>query len=75
MCAEELDVPPEQISVLTGDTAIIQFGAGTYGSRSAVTAGNAVNLAALQLRSRILDVASAVLSVPADRLTMRVGEW
>lgn len=73
VCAEVLDVPPEQITVLTGDTAIIQFGAGTYGSRSAVTAGNAVNLAALQLRSRILDIASALLSVPASRLTMQGG--
>lgn len=73
VCAEVLDVPPERISVLSGDTALIQYGGGTYGSRSAVTAGNAVHAAAVKLRSKILRVASELLDAPPDRLVMQQG--
>ncbi|MGI8418723.1 MAG: xanthine dehydrogenase family protein molybdopterin-binding subunit [Nakamurella sp.] len=73
VCGEVLDVPPEQISVRTGDTALIQHGGGTYGSRSAVTAGNAVHAAAVKLRAKILQIASELLDAPPERLLMQHG--
>jgi aerobic carbon-monoxide dehydrogenase large subunit len=74
VCAEVLDVPPEEITVRTGDTALLPYGGGTYGSRSAVTAGNAVHLAAVKLRERVLDVAAEVLGTGRDRLTLQGGQ-
>ena len=73
VCADVLDVPPEEISVRTGDTALIQHGGGTFGSRSAVTAGNAVHSAAVKLRGRLLSVGAALLGAPADRLILQGG--
>jgi aerobic carbon-monoxide dehydrogenase large subunit len=73
VCAEVLDVPPEEISVRTGDTSLLPYGGGTYGSRSAVTAGNAVHLAAVKLRERVLEVAAEVLGTGPDRLTLQGG--
>jgi carbon-monoxide dehydrogenase large subunit len=73
VCAEVLDVPPENISVRTGDTSLIQHGGGTYGSRSAVTAGNAVFAAARQLRDKILDVAAALMDTERANLVMQGG--
>lgn len=73
VCADVLDVPPEQILVLTGDTALLPYGGGTFGSRSAVTAGNAVHLAATRLRDRLLEVASEVLGADAAELVLQDG--
>lgn len=74
VCADILDLPPEQILVRTGDTALLPYGGGTFGSRSAVTAGNAVHLAAEGLRSRILEVAGEMLSAGPDRLVIEDGQ-
>ena len=73
VCAEVLDIPPEQILVRTGDTALLPYGGGTFGSRSAVTAGNAVYLAALKLRDRMMEVAAEVLGAGPDRLLLQDG--
>ena len=50
-----------------GDTRLMRFGVGTYASRAAVTAGNAVFKAARIVHERALDLASQYLEVsPAD---------
>ena len=41
VCADEFGVPFDRVTVTTGDTALIQYGIGTFASRSAVTAGTA----------------------------------
>jgi carbon-monoxide dehydrogenase large subunit len=67
MCADQLGVRPEDVTVRGGDTATIAHGIGTFASRSAVTAGSAVGIAAQQLREKVLAVAGEVLETdPAD---------
>lgn len=73
VCAEVLDIAPEEILVLTGDTSLLPYGGGTFGSRSAVTAGNAVYLAALKLRDRVKEVAVEVLGGGPERLVLQDG--
>ncbi len=73
VCADVLDVPPEQILVRTGDTALLPYGGGTFGSRSAVTAGNAVHLAAARLRDRIIEIAGEVLDSDPAQLVLQDG--
>jgi CO/xanthine dehydrogenase Mo-binding subunit len=46
------------IDVITGDTDRFHWGAGTFASRGAVVAGNAVNAAAVAVREKILRVAA-----------------
>ena len=74
VCAEVLGVPPEEILVRTGDTALLPYGGGTFGSRSAVTAGNAVHMAATELRDRVLDAAAEVLRTGRDHLVVQDGQ-
>src|SRR5439155_22882496 len=45
IAADELGTPVDAVHVVTGDTRAIGYGVGTFASRSAVVAGNAVLLA------------------------------
>jgi CO/xanthine dehydrogenase Mo-binding subunit len=66
--ADALGVGVEDVRVVTGDTREFHWGTGTFASRGAVVAGSACHAAALSVRGKILDLASVVLGVPADRL-------
>jgi carbon-monoxide dehydrogenase large subunit len=46
---EALGLPPDRFDVRHADTAAIESGVGTYGSRATVTAGNAASMAAAKL--------------------------
>jgi carbon-monoxide dehydrogenase large subunit len=70
ICADRLGVPIERVSVRTGDTAAIPFGIGTFGSRTAIMAGNATAAAAGQVRSKALRVAARLLEAADEDL-----EW
>ncbi len=52
--AEQLGVPVDQIDLVTGDTDQFHWGVGTFASRGAVVAGNAINAAAKRVREKIL---------------------
>ncbi|MGH7701323.1 MAG: molybdopterin cofactor-binding domain-containing protein, partial [Gemmatimonadales bacterium] len=71
--ADVLDVPVEQIHVVTGDTREFQWGTGTFASRGAVVAGSACHAAATRVREKVLDVAGRVLGVDRKRLELAGG--
>jgi carbon-monoxide dehydrogenase large subunit len=56
--ADRVGVAVSDVEVITGDTDQFYWGAGTFASRGAVVAGNAVNEAALAVRRKILEVAA-----------------
>jgi CO/xanthine dehydrogenase Mo-binding subunit len=56
--ADQVGVGLADVEVITGDTDQFYWGAGTFASRGAVVAGNAVNEAALAVRRKILRVAA-----------------
>ena len=65
--ADELDVHLEDVSVLSGDTAVVPYGGGTWASRGMPIGGGATLLAARALGERIRTVAAALLEAdPAD---------
>jgi carbon-monoxide dehydrogenase large subunit len=67
IAADELDVPLDDVTVVTGDTGVIPFGVGSYASRTAAVGGTAVRLAAGAVRARLLEIAGAMLEAdPAD---------
>lgn len=67
VCADALGVRPERITVLLGDTAQLTSGGGSFASRGAVAAGNAVATAAARVRERALTIAAHLLeAAPAD---------
>ncbi len=65
--AQELGVPLENVHVTTGDTRRFGYSVGTFASRAAVMAGNAVALAARNVRAKALKVAGEALEAdPGD---------
>jgi carbon-monoxide dehydrogenase large subunit len=72
--AEHLGVPIDDIEVITGDTDIFHWGTGTFASRGATVAGNAVNAAAEDVRRKVLKLASEVLEAAEDDLELVDGE-
>lgn len=62
-----LGIAPETIEVLTGDTALIAEGGGTYGSRTAAIGGSAALLASRAVRDKATRIAGHLLeAAPAD---------
>jgi len=59
--ADQLGVAVTDVDLITGDTDQFHWGAGTFASRGAVVAGNAINAAAKNVRQKILDIASTQL--------------
>jgi carbon-monoxide dehydrogenase large subunit len=73
ICAEQFGVPPDDVSVTAGDTAVIPHGQGGFASRQTITAGSAVHLAAVAVREKAIKVAAHLLEAnPAD-IEMREG--
>ncbi|MEO7402498.1 MAG: xanthine dehydrogenase family protein molybdopterin-binding subunit [Burkholderiales bacterium] len=56
--ADQLGVDVRDVEVITGDTDQFYWGAGTFASRGAVVAGNAINDAATLVRGKILRTAA-----------------
>jgi carbon-monoxide dehydrogenase large subunit len=73
ICAAVLDVPLERVSLTEGDTGLMSEGVGTFASRTAVVAGNAVHQASVQLREQALAHAGDALKLPPPELRWEGG--
>lgn len=73
ICAEELGVAAEQISVIAGDTSVAPLGLGGFASRQLVTAGSSVKLAARAVAAKALKLASHMLEAAEADLELRDG--
>ncbi|MDX6739584.1 xanthine dehydrogenase family protein molybdopterin-binding subunit [Actinocorallia sp. A-T 12471] len=73
VAADALGVPLDRIDLREGDTAAIGHGVGTIASRSMVTAGNAIHLAALAVRDQVLADAAGLLGVAPEDLEIVAG--
>ncbi|HUR20924.1 MAG TPA: xanthine dehydrogenase family protein molybdopterin-binding subunit [Vicinamibacterales bacterium] len=71
--AEVLCVDVTDVRVTTGDTREFQWGTGTFASRGAVVAGSACYAAALNVKAKILALASQLLEAPTDQLELADG--
>jgi CO/xanthine dehydrogenase Mo-binding subunit len=67
LVGEQLGVDPDAVEVLTGDSALVGTGGGTYGSRTAAIGGSAMLLASRAVRDKALRIAGHLLeAAPAD---------
>jgi carbon-monoxide dehydrogenase large subunit len=73
IAADQVGVRPEDIAVISGDTATIPLGLGGFASRQTVTAGNSVHLAARAVRDKAIAAAARLLDVPEQSLDIRDG--
>ena len=70
-----LGLPEGSVRVVLGDTAVTPYGSGTFASRSMVSGGGAVLLAAAKMQEKLRAVAAARWSVDPEeaRFTVRDG--
>ncbi len=73
IAADALGVAVEDVLVVTGDTARFDWGVGTFASRAAVTAGNAVGLAARAVADKARRHAAQLLEAREEDLELADG--
>jgi carbon-monoxide dehydrogenase large subunit len=73
IAADQVGVDVRNIDVVTGDTDQFYWGAGTFASRGAVVAGNAVNEAAKVVRQKILRLAAEHFECAEEDLEIADG--
>ena len=71
--ADQVGVDVKDVHLVTGDTDQFHWGMGTFASRGAVVAGNAINAAAAEVRKMILDAASRKLEAPPEDMEIADG--
>jgi carbon-monoxide dehydrogenase large subunit len=71
--ADELGVGLDDVLVIHGDTSIVQYGIGTFGSRATAIGGTAVYLALQDLRAKVRKF--AVMLLGSDDITMAHGVY
>ncbi len=73
VCADQLGVSPEKISVIAGDTRTITLGLGGFGSRQLVMAGSSVQLAAKAVAVKLRKMASHMIEADENDLVLTDG--
>ena len=73
VAADQLGVAVDQVDVVTGDSDQFHWGTGTFASRGAVVAGNAVHAAAGEVRRRALALAAEELGVGEGEVELAAG--
>jgi aerobic carbon-monoxide dehydrogenase large subunit len=74
IAADQVGVDVRDVDVVTGDTDQFYWGAGTFASRGAVVAGNAVNEAARAVREKILKIAAEHFECAEEDLEIAGGQ-
>src|SRR5258707_2280654 len=75
IAADELGVDLNDVTVIHGDTAIVQYGIGTFGSRATAVGGTAVLIAIQKLKEKAAKIAAHILQCEASRLSFEGGYY
>ncbi|MGB3446966.1 MAG: xanthine dehydrogenase family protein molybdopterin-binding subunit [Xanthobacteraceae bacterium] len=75
LVAERLGVPVSQISIVHGDTDKVQFGMGTYGSRSLAVGGSAIVKALEKVEAKAKKIAAHQLEASESDIVIENGEF
>jgi len=73
VAAQQLGVEVADVDVVTGDSDQFHWGTGTFASRGAVVAGNAVNEAAKNVREKAVHLAAERLGVAEEQIELSGG--
>ena len=74
IAADLWGVSLDEVRLVEGDTASIQFGCGTFGSRSTVNVGSALFEASARLKEKVLQLAAHLLEANRDDLELGSGK-
>lgn len=73
LASEVLGIPMANINLVNSDTGTVPRGAGTMGSRSLQTAGNAINAASIEVLTRAKQIAAHLLEASAEDIVKGDG--
>jgi carbon-monoxide dehydrogenase large subunit len=75
LAADELGVALEDVTVIHGDTSIVQYGIGTFGSRATAVGGTAVFMAIEKLKEKAAKIAAHMLKADASAVAFSEGRF
>jgi carbon-monoxide dehydrogenase large subunit len=73
--ADELGVSINDVTVIHGDTSVVQYGIGTFGSRATAVGGTAVYIAVQKLKEKAEKIASHILQAGATKVSFEGGKY
>jgi len=73
--ADDFGVPIEDVGVVESDTAQVQFGYGTFNSRSIPVGGSSVKLTAQKVVAKAIKIAAHLLEAPEEDIEFRQGQF
>src|ERR1051325_11426310 len=75
IAADELGVDLNDVTVIHGDTGVVQYGIGTFGSRATAVGGTAVFIAIEKLKEKAHKIATHMLQADASRVSFEAGKY
>jgi len=75
LVADRFGVPTDQVSIVHGDTDKVQFGMGTYGSRSGAVGMSAVNKALERVEAKAKRIAAHLMEAAESDVELKGGEF
>ena len=73
LVSERLDLPTDNIQIVHGDTDKVQFGMGTYGSRSGAVGMSAISKALDKVEAKVKKIGAHVLEASEDDIIIEGG--
>src|SRR5205807_9852758 len=75
IAADELGVGINDVTVIHGDTGVVQYGIGTFGSRATAVGGTAVLVAIQKLKEKASKIAAHLLQTDSSQLAFLQGRF
>jgi carbon-monoxide dehydrogenase large subunit len=73
--ADRLGVPLSRVDIVEGDTAVVPFGTGTFGSRSIAVGGAALDRAAMKIVAKGRQIAAHLLEAAEPDIEFKNGRF
>ena len=75
IAADELGVDLNDVTVIHGDTGIVQYGIGTFGSRATAVGGTAVFIAIQKLKEKAAKIAAHMMQCQISQVACEAGKY
>lgn len=75
IAADQLGVNINDVTVIHGDTSVVQYGIGTFGSRATAVGGTAVYYAIEKLKEKAGKIAAFMMEAPGGKISFTEGKF
>ena len=75
LVSDSLGIPMEDVEIVHGDTDLVPFGMGTYGSRSLAVGGVAISMSLDKVKEKGAKIAAHLLEAAEEDLEFAEGSW